>query len=48
MNTIRDYLANFIQALGGACNWLAGMVRPKRLDLPIDTQDGGPRPTIPK
>lgn len=39
LNTIRDYLANGIQAMGGFCNWLAGLVRPK---------DGGPRPTIPK
>ena len=30
MRTFRYHLANFIQAIGGAANWLAGIVRPAR------------------
>lgn len=41
MNTLRGYLANFIQALGGVFNWLAGLVRPKRGGGPGEEQRGG-------
>lgn len=41
MNTLRDYIANVIQAVGAACNWLAGMVRPKRGGGSGEEQRGG-------